>query len=212
MKKKFVFSFVALTLLYFLMSPFCALSEEIKDPEKLYEIALIEKNKENYDSARLFFQKSIANGIRGEKLAKAYGGSGHDFVNDYAKIINGEESSQLDPYLKNLKNDEKVNLSILTIESLRGENIEDFSSIIFNSWGLGESGVLIVVAKNERRIRIELGYDLALYISNASCGKVIEDIISPRFKEGNFAKGLEEGARAIGNFVKAQPKTGTAKK
>jgi len=92
-------------------------------------------------------------------------------------------------------------IAVLTINSIRGESIEDFSVRVFESWKLGSreqnNGVLIVVAPQERRIRIEVGYGLEGTLTDILAERIIRNLMTPRFREGNYDVGVEAGATAV---------------
>ncbi|GGN46792.1 hypothetical protein GCM10011349_14370 [Novosphingobium indicum] len=90
---------------------------------------------------------------------------------------------------------------LATTPSLNGEEISDYAQKLGNRWGIGrkehDDGVIILVAPNERKVRIAVGYGLEKTLTNAFCGQVIADDMLPRFKEGDFAAGVEAGVAAI---------------
>jgi uncharacterized protein len=92
-------------------------------------------------------------------------------------------------------------IAVLTINSIRGESIEDFSVRVFENWKLGSreqnNGVLIVVAPQERRIRIEVGYGLEGTLTDILAERIIRNLMTPRFREGNYDVGVEAGATAV---------------
>jgi uncharacterized protein len=90
---------------------------------------------------------------------------------------------------------------ILTIPSLGGENIEDYSNRVFNEWKLGQkgkdNGVLIIVVPSERRMRIEVGFGLEGTLTDLTASRIIQDIMTPKFKNGDYDGGIKDGALAV---------------
>ena len=90
---------------------------------------------------------------------------------------------------------------VLTIPSLNGENLEDYSLRLGRGWKLGQkdlnNGVLFLVAKADRKMRIEVGYGLEGTLTDAIASLIIRETITPFFKQGNFDLGIEKGADQI---------------
>ncbi|MCB1509072.1 MAG: TPM domain-containing protein, partial [Hyphomicrobiaceae bacterium] len=90
---------------------------------------------------------------------------------------------------------------LATVASLEGGSIDDYANRLFRHWGLGQrdvdNGVLLLVAPNERRVRIEVGYGLEGALTDALAGLIIQNTILPAFRAGNFAQGIETGAGEI---------------
>ena len=85
-------------------------------------------------------------------------------VNDFANIISPDVESELDAQLATLENTTSHEVAVVTVESLQGTTVEDYANRLFKEWGIGQAqkdnGVLILVAPNERDVRIEVGYGL----------------------------------------------------
>ena len=92
-------------------------------------------------------------------------------------------------------------VAVLTVDSLDGDTIEDFAVRVFQTWKLGRRGVndgaLFVVARQERRMRIEVGYGLEDRLTDARSRQILDDIVRPHFRDGNFGAGVEAGVDAI---------------
>lgn len=92
-------------------------------------------------------------------------------------------------------------IAILMVKSLDGQPIEDYSLAVARGWGVGQkdrnSGVLLVVAKDDRRLRIEVGYGLEGALTDIRSGQIIRDRITPHFKQGKFYEGINEGLSGI---------------
>ncbi|CAG0953909.1 hypothetical protein BURK1_00349 [Burkholderiales bacterium] len=90
---------------------------------------------------------------------------------------------------------------VLTMASLEGDSIEGFATRVFDAWKLGQkgkdNGVLVIVAPNDRKMRIEVGYGLEGTLTDAGASRIIREVMTPQFKGGNFDAGVEKGVAAI---------------
>ena len=122
-------------------------------------------------------------------------------VNDNAQILSESTFKSLSNTLKEFENRTTNQIVILTITSLEGESIEDFSYKVFNDWKLGQkdknNGILIVVVPDERKMRIEVGYGLEATLTDLMASRIIRNIMAPRFREGDYDGGLTEGSLAV---------------
>jgi len=122
-------------------------------------------------------------------------------VNDNAHILSDTTINSLGKKLKEHEVGTTNQVVVLTVPSLEGESIEDFAYKVFNEWKLGQkdkdNGILIVVVPNEKRMRIEVGYGLEGTLPDISAGRIIQDIMAPRFREGDFDGGITDGINAV---------------
>jgi uncharacterized protein len=122
-------------------------------------------------------------------------------VNDYAGILSPATVYQLDDVLKKFEAAESTQIVVLTVTSLEGVSLEDFSLRVVEAWKLGQkkldNGALLLIAKNDHKLRIEVGYGLEGKLTDLVSGRIIQDIITPRFKEGNFDQGVTDGIAAM---------------
>jgi uncharacterized protein len=122
-------------------------------------------------------------------------------VNDYANLIPDALQSQLEQQLREHEDSTSNQIVVLTIHSLDGESVEEAALEIFNTWGLGQrgkdNGVLLLISLNDRKMRIEVGYGLEGTLTDAHCGRIIRDEITPLFKKGAYAEGISAGVTAI---------------
>jgi uncharacterized protein len=120
---------------------------------------------------------------------------------DQAGIISAETRGAIEPKLVDLETKSGIQLVVATIKGLEGQEIEPYANELFRSWKLGEktknNGVLLVVAPNERRIRIEVGYGLEGTLTDALSKVIITNAITPRFKTGDFNGGIARGVDDI---------------
>lgn len=122
-------------------------------------------------------------------------------VNDFANIIEEEDESKLEHILMNYELRTTNQLVVVTIPSLEGEDIENYSIRLAEKWKIGQkgldNGIIILVAMKERKIRIEVGYGLESKVTDAIASKIIRDYIVPYFRKGDYTLGIYEGVSKI---------------
>jgi uncharacterized protein len=122
-------------------------------------------------------------------------------VVDEAGLLSATDSAALTASLADLEARTTDQLVIVTLKSLRGTTIEDYGYQLGRRWKIGQkdkdSGVLLVVAASERKVRIEVGYGLEGTLTDAATRLIIENSILPRFRTGNFSGGIKSGAADI---------------
>ena len=122
-------------------------------------------------------------------------------VVDQANIIQPSTRSAIEQKLADLETKSGIQLVVATVSSLEGQDIEPYANELFRTWQLGEksknNGVLFLVAPNERRVRIEVGYGLEKTLTDALSKVIIVNAITPRFKTGDFSGGISRGVDDI---------------
>lgn len=122
-------------------------------------------------------------------------------VVDDAGILSPETKAALEPKLADLEAKSGIQLVVATVPSLQGQEIEPYANELFRTWKLGQAdknnGVLLLVAPNERRVRIEVGYGLEGTLTDALSSVIISNAITPRFKAGDFSGGVSRGVDDI---------------
>jgi uncharacterized protein len=122
-------------------------------------------------------------------------------VVDRANIISAETRGTLERKLAALETRSGIQLVVATVASLEGQEIEPYANQLFRTWQLGEkaknNGVLLLVAPNERRVRIEVGYGLEGTLTDALSKVIIINAMTPRLKAGDFSGGIARGVDDI---------------
>lgn len=122
-------------------------------------------------------------------------------VVDQANILPPETEAQLTAQLAELETTTQRQLVVATVADLGGYDIADYGYQLGRAWGLGDAsrndGALLLVAPNERRVRIEVGYGLEGYLTDALSALIIQNQIIPRFRDGDFPGGVAAGTEAI---------------
>jgi uncharacterized protein len=120
---------------------------------------------------------------------------------DQANVIPAATRDAIEPKLAELESKSGIQLVVATVSSLGGEEIEPYANELFRTWKLGEktknNGVLLLVAPNEHRVRIEVGYGLEGTLTDALSKVIITNAIAPRFKTGDFGDGVSRGVDDI---------------
>ena len=120
---------------------------------------------------------------------------------DDANLLTAEDEAELTATLQSLEGTSSDQLAIVTLPSLQGFTIEDFGYKLGRHWGIGQAGkdngVLLIVAPNERKVRIEVGKRLEPVMTDAMSRIIIENAILPGFRRGDFAGGIRAGVRDI---------------
>lgn len=120
---------------------------------------------------------------------------------DNANLLSPSQERELTEVLKRFEDKSSDQIVVTTINSLNGENLEEYTNLLFREWGLGQAeennGVLLLIAQQDRKLRIEVGYGLEANLTDAASQLIINQIIVPKFKQGKFAKGIIEGAQMI---------------
>ncbi|MCP4621084.1 MAG: YgcG family protein [Bradyrhizobium sp.] len=124
-------------------------------------------------------------------------------VVDQTGTLSGGDIAQLNQTLADLQTRKGSQIAVLIVPTTDGEPIEQFALRVAEAWKIGrrkiDDGALLVVAKNDRRLRIEVGYGLEGALTDVTSKRIIDEIITPKFKNGDFAGGISAGVnRMIG--------------
>ncbi len=123
------------------------------------------------------------------------------YVNDYAGMISSATAARLEGELKSFEQTDSTQVVILTVPSLEGETIDRFGIQVAEAWKIGQknkdNGIIVVVAKKERKIRIEVGRGLEGRLTDLLAGRIVDLVITPRFKRGDFDGGFMAGVSAL---------------
>lgn len=136
-------------------------------------------------------------------------------VVDKAGLLTQEQVSQLSVELRTLADTDGTQVVVLTVPTTGDEDIFSFSQRIATDWGIGQkendNGVLMVVASQDRKVRIHVGYGLEGRLTDALSKRIIEREILPEFRKGNWYGGISKGVTAIIQSVRGEYKAPPAK-
>ena len=123
------------------------------------------------------------------------------YVNDYANMMSQETRAQLERELKDFEQSDSTQVVILTVESIEGDVLESFSIRVAEKWKIGQkgkdNGVILLAVKKERKTRIEVGRGLEGQLTDLTAGRIVQLVINPQFKRGDFNAGFTSGIRAV---------------
>jgi len=123
------------------------------------------------------------------------------YVNDYANMISPSAKNNLENELKNFEQTDSTQIVILTVPSLERDVIEDLSIRVAESWKIGQkgkdNGIIFTVAKQEKKMRIEVGRGLEGRVTDLMAGRIIDLVIKPKFKRGDFDGGFVAGVHSL---------------
>lgn len=122
-------------------------------------------------------------------------------INDEAHIFSQNERDELLNLVQNFEQNSTTQIAIVTLNSLGNKSIEELSLEIARGYKLGQkkdnNGVLLVVAPNEKKVRIEVGYGLEGVLTDAISSEIINSVMIPEFKNGKMSEGVKDGVLAI---------------
>lgn len=130
-------------------------------------------------------------------------------VVDSAQMIDPAVREQLTQQLQALEQTSGDQLVVVTVPDLQGVPIEDYGYQLGRQWGIGQkgkdNGALLIVSRDDRQLRIEVGYGLEGVLTDAQSWVIINQVILPKFKVGNFSQGISDGVAAMIQVVGGEP-------
>ena len=130
-------------------------------------------------------------------------------VTDLTGTLNSEQRASLDQQLRTLEERKGAQLAVLIVSTTQPDSIEQYGLSVVEQWKLGrrkiDDGVLLLIAKEDRLVRIEVGYGLEGVLSDLATNRIINEQIKPRFRQGDFAGGIEAGVNQIAKQIESEP-------
>lgn len=130
-------------------------------------------------------------------------------VVDQARLLSAEKEAEITAKLAQLETDTGDQFVVVTLDSLQDYEIEDYGYRLGRAWGLGsaenDGGVLLIVAPNERKVRIEVGYGLEPILTDALSNQIIQNDILPPFRVSGFERGITAGVDAVITQLRLDP-------
>ncbi|HBG05695.1 MAG: methanol dehydrogenase [Geobacteraceae bacterium GWC2_58_44] len=130
------------------------------------------------------------------------------YVNDYAAMLSPEAVQQLERELAAFEASDSTQIVVLTIPTLEGQVLEQYAIRVVEAWKIGQkgkdNGALLLVVKNDRKIRIEVGRGLEGKLTDLTSGRIIRNEISPAFKRGDFDTGIVAAVHAVMATVRGE--------
>ncbi|TDQ27534.1 TPM domain-containing protein [Tenacibaculum caenipelagi] len=124
------------------------------------------------------------------------------YVNDYEQIFTKEQNEKLEKLISDYEKSTTNEIAIVTISSIEPyDNINDFATDLSNDWGVGKSkkdnGLVIIISKNLRLIRISTGNNTEKILTDEICKKIIDNTMIPEFRKGEFYTGIKKGLNKL---------------
>jgi uncharacterized protein len=130
-------------------------------------------------------------------------------VTDLTNTLDSSQVQSLDTQLAEFEKTKGAQLAVLMLPTTQPETIEQYSLRVVEQWKLGrkkvDDGALLIIAKDDRKMRIEVGYGLEGALNDATAKRIISEVITPPFKQGNFAAGVEAGLQSMMQVVGGEP-------
>ena len=130
-------------------------------------------------------------------------------VVDTTGTLDAAARARLEAQALDLQSRKGSQLQVLVVPTTHPEDIAQYAVRVFDQWRLGregvDDGVLLLVAKDDRRVRIEVGYGLEGAIPDATASRVVQEYLVPRFREGDYAGGIEQATGALVGLVDGEP-------
>ncbi len=130
------------------------------------------------------------------------------YVSDFANILKPETVTQVNTVLTNFEANTGNEIAVVTIPTLENTyTIESYATELFEKWGIGkekeDNGVLLLISRDTRELRIEVGYGLEGELTDLESKIIIDEIITPAFRLGDYDKGVVEGVSAITQSIQS---------
>ena len=136
-------------------------------------------------------------------------------VVDQADIIPAAEEAALNAQLLDLEKTTGHQLVVATVSDLEGNDVSEYGYKLGRVWGIGDEakddGVVFLVAPNERRMNIAVGLGLEPVLTDALSGRIIRDVVTPKFKAGDMPGGIQDGVNAIAQQIQLPPEEAAAR-
>jgi uncharacterized protein len=130
-------------------------------------------------------------------------------VTDLTATLSADERVRLESKLAAFETRKGAQIAVLLVATVKPEAIEQYSIRVVDAWKLGrkgvDDGVLLLIAKQDKKLRIEVGYGLEGALNDATAKRIISETITPRFKQGDFYGGVDAGLDAVLKVIEGEP-------
>jgi len=130
------------------------------------------------------------------------------WVHDDANVLSAGTKALLEKVVERERDSSSNQIAVLIVPALMGESLDEFSLRVAEEWKLGnkekDNGVLLFIAVDDRKVRIETGYGLEGVLTDALSSRIIRNEIAPRFREGDYDGGVRAGVAAIIQGIKGE--------
>jgi uncharacterized protein len=129
-------------------------------------------------------------------------------INDTARMFSPDTVQNLENLLAEFERTDSTQIAVLTIASLEGEDLQEFSIKVAETWKIGQkgsdNGAILIIARDEKKIRIEVGRGLEGKLTDLMSGRIIKEKIRPRFSKGDFDGGVKDGLASMIDVVRGE--------
>lgn len=130
------------------------------------------------------------------------------YVNDWADLLSPPARAKIEDQLRAFEETTSNQVVVVTLPSLQGDSLEDFSIRLAEAWKIGQkgkdNGVIFLIFRDDRKMRIEVGYGLEGVLPDIVAGRIIREIVAPYFRKGDFPRGINAGVDAIIQAIKGE--------
>ncbi len=123
------------------------------------------------------------------------------YVNDFANVMSPAARTALESHLSAYEKSSTNEISVAVVQSLNGDTVENVAVEMFAQWGIGkkgaDNGILLLVAVDDHKLKIEVGYGLEGALTDSEAGSIIRNVITPKFKQSDYDGGISAGVEAI---------------
>jgi uncharacterized protein len=151
-------------------------------------------------TAGLIIVSCLSAGIFALSLPKPEG-----YVSDFAGILDDKSRDQISAVISELESKTSCEIAVVTVKTIGDDTIENAAVSLFKEWGIGkkgqDNGVLILVAANDKKIKIEVGYGLEGVLPDGLCGQILDDYVVPDFRNGDYSAGISRGVFAVASVI-----------
>lgn len=124
------------------------------------------------------------------------------YINDFANTMSPDQQAQLDQKIRSFKDKSSIQMTVVSIQTLNGSDIESYANLLFNRWGIGtkelNNGMLILYSVSDHKWRIEVGTGLEEYITDGYAKNTGQNLLVPNFKRGDYFQGVNS---LLDNFI-----------
>lgn len=130
-------------------------------------------------------------------------------VTDQTATLSADQKASLESKLAALEKEKGAQIAVLLVASVRPETVTEYGVRVFEKWKLGRKGIddgaLLLVAKDDRKLRIEVGYGLEGALNDAAAKRIISETITPYFKQGDYFGGIDAGVNTMISVINGEP-------
>ncbi|MFZ2152612.1 MAG: TPM domain-containing protein [Microgenomates group bacterium] len=127
------------------------------------------------------------------------------YVNDYANVLSDQFEAQLDQQISDFQKKTSIEIAVVTVASLDGTTVDDYAVKLFEKWGIGQAkkdnGLLFLIAPNEKKVRLEVGYGLEGTITDGRAGNILDTQVLPEFKKNDYEAGVKNGVDVLISYL-----------